>query len=327
MKLKISIIVPIYKVESFLHKCINSILAQTFTDFELILVNDGSPDKCGSICDQYAKTDDRIKVIHKQNGGLSSARNAGIEVAKGEYISFIDGDDYIDEEMFEILYHNAIIHSSDVIVCDFEKVTEDENHQKTKCEKEYSVQHFTNIQALHQLYDPKISDRDKWVIACNKLYKRYLFNGSKFEEGKIFEDEFIAHKVLYDCKKITIIPEKLYYYVQRSNSIVGSPFSTKKFDRVYALKERAHYFRTIKQYNLYYLAQRHFMDVFLWYYYKAKSDITDGNKELKTLKKKSNMSLVLMLRNPLISWKQKVLLVSFVINPSFYSFIINWNKE
>lgn len=114
---KISIIVPIYNVEKYIEKCIQSILNQTFSDFELILVNDGSTDSCGEICDKYKKLDDRIIVIHKVNGGLSSARNAGIDIARGEYIGFIDSDDYIHEKMYEILYNNAITYNSDIVIC------------------------------------------------------------------------------------------------------------------------------------------------------------------------------------------------------------------
>ncbi|MBA1325633.1 glycosyltransferase [Enterococcus faecium] len=109
-----SIIVPVYKVEKYLRKCVDSILAQTFTDFEVILVDDGSPDNSGKICDEYAEKDNRVRVIHKENGGLSSARNAGIDVARGKYLGFVDSDDYIDEDMYEILYENLKIHDADI---------------------------------------------------------------------------------------------------------------------------------------------------------------------------------------------------------------------
>ncbi|WP_227166600.1 glycosyltransferase, partial [Enterococcus faecium] len=111
---EISIIVPVYKVEKYLRKCVDSILAQTFTDFEVILVDDGSPDNSGKICDEYAEKDNRVRVIHKENGGLSSARNAGIDVARGKYLGFVDSDDYIDEDMYEILYENLKIHDADI---------------------------------------------------------------------------------------------------------------------------------------------------------------------------------------------------------------------
>src|SRR5690625_1367019 len=119
MTLEISIIVPVYNLEDYLHKCIDSILAQTFTNFELILVNDGSTDRSSEICEEYASIDHRIRVIHKKNGGVASSRNAGLEVAKGEYIGFVDNDDYINEYMFETLYNNARTYSSDILFCDY----------------------------------------------------------------------------------------------------------------------------------------------------------------------------------------------------------------
>lgn len=117
MSLKISIIVPVYKVEPYIHKCVDSILAQTFKDFELILVDDGSPDNCGQICDEYAQKDSRVKVIHKENGGVSSARNVGIDTALGEYITFIDPDDIIEQNMYQVLFEHAIKYSADIVVC------------------------------------------------------------------------------------------------------------------------------------------------------------------------------------------------------------------
>ncbi|MFZ3577233.1 glycosyltransferase family 2 protein, partial [Virgibacillus sp. DJP39] len=128
MDYKLSIIVPVYKVEQYLAKCIDSILNQTYKDFELILVNDGSPDNCSDICDSYMKKDNRIKVIHKANGGLSSARNAGIQIARGEYIGFVDSDDFIHRRMYEVLYKNAFKYLSDIVVCDYSQVQEGEKY-------------------------------------------------------------------------------------------------------------------------------------------------------------------------------------------------------
>jgi glycosyltransferase involved in cell wall biosynthesis len=317
MNPKISIIVPIYNVEKYLNKCIDSILAQTFIDFELILVNDGSPDNCGEICNEYAKKDSRIKVIHKENGGVSSARNTGIEIAKGQYFGFIDSDDTIHEKMYEILYQNAVQYSSDIVLCDFLEVNEDENPEE-KNKTEFSLLHYSNIQALYHLYTTEAGKSDMWVYPWNKLYKGWLFNDLRFKEGRIYEDEFMAHEILYSSTKVTCVNEKLYNYLQRPDSYIGSKFSKRKFDRVYALKERADFFRTIKQNYLHNLAQRHFIDVFIFYYFKAKFEISNAKKELKELKKIFYRSLVYLLRNPLIGWKQKLTLIVFFINPVIY---------
>jgi glycosyltransferase involved in cell wall biosynthesis len=315
---KISIIVPIYNVEKYLSKCIDSILAQTFSDFELILVNDGSPDNCGEICDKYGEKDERIKVIHKENGGLSSARNAGIKMATGIYLGFIDSDDYIDEKMYEILYLNAVNHSSDVVVCDFLKVSEGECLLNSKSELEIDVLHFTNKQALEQLYISEKEQRVKWVIACNKLYKRSLFDHLEFKLNRLYEDEFIAHEILYKSSKVTLITKQLYYYVQRENSIVGSSFTIKKLDRVYALKERADFFRGIKETDLHNQAQRQFMDVFFWYFHKTKFEILNAEKELRDLKKVFNKNLFFLLKNPHISRRNKLALILFTLLPFAY---------
>lgn len=324
MNPEISIIVPIYKVEPYIRKCVDSILAQTFTDFELILVDDGSPDSCGEICDNYAKADPRITVIHKENGGLSSARNAGIKIAKGKYIGFVDSDDYINEKMYEVLYNNAVLHSSDLVVCDFLKVNVTHG-TKQYGDMEPELQHFTNIQALNQLYqsndgalDPMGRDCEKWILTWNKLYKRCLFEDLKFKEDRIYEDEFIAHRILYKSSKIISVSGELYYYVQRPNSIVNSPFTTKKFDKVYARKERADFFREIKQYELHDKAMKSYMEVFFWNYLVAKSGLTDVKKELKDLKKTLNKSILFMMKNPHISSKQKIAIAIFIVNPFIY---------
>lgn len=313
---KISIIVPIYNVEKYLPKCIDSILSQTFSDFELILVDDGSPDNCEEICDNYANIDSRIRVVHKENGGLSAARNTGIEMAKGQYLGFIDSDDYIDEKMYEVLYTNAISFSSDIIVCDFLKVFEDETQIKSKSKTNSKITHFTNKEALNQLYSKDKEQR--WVIVCNKLFKRTLFTNLAFKVGKLYEDEFIAHKLLYSCSKVTLITEPLYYYVQRKNSIVGSAFSVKKLDRVYALDDRAEFFRGIREIQLHHEAQRQFMDVFFWYYIKTNFEVQHAKAALSKLKKVFNRNLLFLLRNPLITKKNKVALILFAIHPFVY---------
>ena len=223
---KISIIVPVYNVERYLGKCINSILNQTFADFELILVDDGSTDRSGYICDDYKKKDNRIKVIHKENGGLSSARNAGLDIAKEKYIGFVDSDDFINKNMYEFLYKDIKVNNSDIAICDYEEVYENEkgiNYQESNS----STLVLTNIEALWKIYDKKGWN---YVIAWNKLYKKYLFDDIRFPIGKIHEDEMIAHEVLYKANKITYNNKKLYYYLQRENSIMGKKFNINRLD-------------------------------------------------------------------------------------------------
>lgn len=177
-KPKISIIVPVYNVEKYLERCLDSILSQSFNAFELILVNDGSTDNSYKICEKYSYNDKRIKLINKENGGLSSARNAGIEASQGEYIGFIDSDDYIDKFMYEILYNYAEKNKSDIVICKYKKV--DANFGMNE-NLNYNVEeiNYSNFQALNQLYE---ENNIEFVVMWNKLYKRSLFDNIKFPD-------------------------------------------------------------------------------------------------------------------------------------------------
>src|SRR5690625_3020192 len=215
MDIEISIIVPVYNLERYLPKCIDSILAQTFTNFELILVNDESTDASGEICEKYASIDHRIKVIHKKNGGVASSRNAGLEVAKGQYIGFVDNDDYISKYMFETLYNNAKTYSSDIVVCDYSNVYERSSQDMELFTTDYQIQHYNNIEGLNQLYT---TNNITFVVPWNKLYKKHLFDNTQYKFGSINDDENIVHELLYHSHKTTYIQSSLYYYVQRIRS-------------------------------------------------------------------------------------------------------------
>ena len=251
---KISIIVPVYNAETYIHKCIQSVLAQTFTNFELILINDGSSDTSGAICDEYLKIDNRILVVHKKNEGVASARNTGLKVAKGKYIGFVDSDDFINKKMYELLYNAAEKYTSELIVCDFIRLEEHQFLETQTINTKYEIKHRTNLQALNQLYKLENGNDElmgraglKMILACNKLYKRTLFENNLYRNGKIYEDEFIIHRILYACSKITYIPVPLYYYLQREGSIVHTNFSIKKLDRIDALKDRVDFFKEKKR--------------------------------------------------------------------------------
>ena len=208
----VSIIVPIYKVEQYLRECIDSILDQTFTDFEVILVDDGSPDNCPHICEEYAKIDSRIKVIHKENGGLSSARNAGLDYvfknSNCKYISFIDGDDFVANDFLEKLV--CAIDGCDMSVCYYFR------YAKDKCTKIVGGKHCVDSEQYWYLSLPEASG----IVMWNKLYKKDLFSNIRFKEGTIIEDEFIRHYLICQCKKINIIDKALYYYRWNPTSIM-----------------------------------------------------------------------------------------------------------
>jgi len=216
----VSIIVPIYKVEPYLRRCLDSIVNQTYTNLEIILVDDGSPDGCPQICDEYAAKDKRIIVIHKENGGLSDARNAGLDICKGEYISFVDSDDWISEKYTESLLDIARKERADIIVGKFKKIFDEKMYierDPTNCR--YSIEVLNNRQSVEKLFG---NDSIYFGIACGKLYSRTLLKNIRFPTGFLHEDDYILYKILYSSKKTIFIDFPLYFYFQRKNSIMGS---------------------------------------------------------------------------------------------------------
>ncbi len=236
----ISVIVPVYQVEEFLARCVDSLLRQTYRNIEVILVDDGSPDRCGEICDQYARRDPRIRVIHKDNGGLSDARNAGIGSAKGDFISFVDSDDWVHDEYIERLYRLLKSRDADIAICDFIR-TSAENINTDLSEE--VIYEYSNIDALQQYID---KFHVQMVVAWGKLYKKRLFDDVSFPIGRIHEDEFTTHKVLFKARKIVFTTLKLLCYRQREDSIMGAKFKLKnRLDALDALLERSAFFESI----------------------------------------------------------------------------------
>ena len=239
----ISIIVPVYKVEKYLKRCVDSILSQTYTDFECILVDDGSPDKCGYICDEYAEKDQRIRVIHKKNGGLSDARNVGIDAASGEYLSFIDSDDWIHPKMLEILYdgitHNDVLMS----ICAYKRTDDYETFNKIK-EYRFTVRDGMDFLARANSF-PRATYSTA-IVAWNKLYHKSLFKDIRYPYGRIHEDEFTTYKLLYKSGDIAYCDEMLYCYFRNNEGIMKSKYTTKRMDVLAAWEERNRFFKKHK---------------------------------------------------------------------------------
>lgn len=230
---KISIIVPVYKVEKYLHRCIDSILAQTHTNLELILVDDGSPDRCGEICEAYARRDNRIKVIHKENGGLSDARNAGLDWmyanSDAEYISFVDSDDYIHPQMYEKMLQVTERENSDIVACTYSSVFIDEDQKFAQ----YAPVDTTTVEscvALERFYEQYYEFI--WVSVCTKIYRRSIFETLRFRKGIIFEDQDVFPYIIDAAKRITVLPYPFYYYSITPNSLSRSGFSEKYIDTI-----------------------------------------------------------------------------------------------
>lgn len=227
----VSVIVPIYNVDKYLKKCVESVLAQTYAELEIILVDDGSTDGSSKICDEYIEKDSRILVIHKPNGGLSDARNAGLDKAHGEYLVFIDSDDYIHPDMIKILLQNSIDNNLDVSCCNFYFGTnrEDAEFYGTEPDSKCSVYESENrVESLKRI----------GVAACNKLYKSIIFSDIRYPVGKYHEDEWVIHRVLYETARIGHCEAKLYFYYTREGSITQSFDEKKFFDVLEAYEDR-----------------------------------------------------------------------------------------
>ena len=231
----ISVIVPVYRVEPYIHRCVDSILAQTYTDFELILVDDGSPDNCGEICDEYAQKDSRVVVIHQENGGLSAARNAGIDWSfansDSQWLTFVDSDDWVHEEMLRLLLDANIQHGTHISICSY-------------------------VETSGKTIDIQMSDSQVWkskdfyltkhvnaTIACAKLYHKLLFSQLRYPVGKIHEDEFTTYKILFDVDKIAYLSAPLYAYFINPDGITKRTWSPSRLDIFEAFEEQIQYFK------------------------------------------------------------------------------------
>lgn len=232
----ISVIVPVYKVEQYLERCVNSILSQTFANFELILIDDGSPDNCGAICDAYEKKDKRVHVIHQENGGLSAARNAGIEWmfsnSSSEWLTFIDSDDWVHEKYLEVMLDTVLNTKTQIVVCAY-KETEGEN---------VVIKEIVNGK-VHETEEFYCNYHVNATIACGKLYERKCFEKIRFPKGKIHEDEYVTHRILFMFSKLSYVEEPLYSYYVNKEGITKSGWSPKRLDSIEAIARQICYMR------------------------------------------------------------------------------------
>ena len=308
----ISVIVPVYNVEKYLEKSINSIINQTYNNLEIILIDDGSTDSSGKICDRYEKLDKRIKVIHQKNGGLSKARNIGIDNAKGKYIGFIDSDDFIKEDMYEILYKTIKDTNSDMAMCRvldcFGKIPDIDN-------SESKIFVYEPMQAIKKVMEAE----DVSVHAVSKLYKKALFDkGLRFEIGRTSEDAIIMVELIDNCKRIAYINSYEYYYIHRENSITTKKFSSKNYDVIYAYK---------KNYDILSKKYPELLDIaktrLCWAYFNVldnmiKSNYKIDNKIVKYLR--NNFKFII--KNNYFTKSRKISMIILKVNTKIYSFAI-----
>lgn len=239
----ISVIVPVYEVEPYLRRCVDSILVQTFADFELILVDDGSPDRCGAICDEYAQKDVRVHVIHQKNGGLSAARNAGIDWAfansDSQWLTFIDSDDWVHPHMLEYMYSAVQRHNMRLCICAY-----------TEFEIERPLERYKSVTSYTSPVESYYVEN--WVqstVACAKLYYKECFSEIRYPNGKIYEDGYVTYKLLFMNKEIAVIDEPLYAYYINPNGITKSGWTPARMDGIQSLEEQLRYF-TVHKFDL-----------------------------------------------------------------------------
>ena len=233
----ITIVVPVYKVEEYLARCVDSIINQTYKDFELLLVDDGSPDNCGKMCDEYAEKDKRIFVIHQKNGGLSAARNTGInwfyEQNRSDYITFVDSDDWLHPEYLRTLMSGITETNLKISVCNYKRVTGEIPHEN-----------YEN--AEYELTTPEdflVNHSWQYNYAWGKLYHKSVFDDVRYPVGKNFEDTFTTYKVLHKCEKIAYTDLPLYYYLRNETGISRSPWNTSELVIFDAMQEQMQFYK------------------------------------------------------------------------------------
>lgn len=226
----ISVVIPIYNVEKYLERCIDSVINQTYQNLEIILINDGSPDGCATICEKYEVNDKRVKIIKQKNKGLAETRNIGINHSTAEYLIFIDSDDYINKDMIKTLYENLITHKGDISSCGHYQIY---NNNIEKNTHNSVIIELTSEEALKSFLYTHIVD----VVTWNKLYKKELFKDIRFPKGKLYEDHYTIYKILDKADKIIYNSTPLYYYCKRDTSIGGCSFNKRLFELEDALVE------------------------------------------------------------------------------------------
>ena len=306
----ISVIVPVYKTEAYLRQCVDIIRNQTYRNLEIILVNDGSPDGCGALCEELARKDSRIRVIHKENGGLSSARNAGLDAIRGEVVSFVDSDDWIAPEMYTCLYSLMQQHQAQIAAGGLQ--TDTGKHYNTAYPLSKAVDVFTSLEALREV---TINQRITNSV-CDKLWDSALFDNIRFPEGVLFEDIRTTYKLLEKTNRVVYTPQPMYIYRVMEESISRGKFHPRMLENVYAVKERADYYQNHFP-ELYGHAVAEYIRIGLMQIWAARKthSCAEQRKELiRELKKPMPTEAI-----KLINWQNKVKLGALSVGvPVFY---------
>lgn len=311
----ITVIIPVYNVEQYLKKCIESIIFQTYQNLEIILVNDGSTDASGKICDLYEKKDSRIQVIHKENGGLSDARNAGLQIMSGAYLLFVDSDDYLSNDYIQLLYLAAKNNNAEICVSD---IVEFQGNVilKEKRQKPF-LRTYTSEEALKVIFMQKEFD----TSACGKLFLASLFKGIFFQKGILYEDFDLIYKIVDQAEKIVFLNEAKYYYLHRPNSIMSSSFQTQKLVLIKIAEEMLN-FVEINYPNIRDAAIRRY--VYSNFYLLGRAI---NNKDFRAETKKMRKNILryrnVIFKNKEVILKEKIAVLCLFFGNSIYK--IFWN--
>lgn len=278
----ISVIIPIYNVERYLRRCVDSVIRQTYENLEIWLVDDGSTDGSGRICDEYSNLDKRIKVIHQNNIGLSGARNSALDRMTGQYVYFVDSDDFIRDNTIQHLFDAMVEEKADMVIAHLEEGNQDSfSSQSVSCDSA-TVISMGRDDAIKALF----SDNYKGIMvpAWGKLYRSELLTNIRFPIGKIHEDEFVAHEILFKCKIIAISDAVLYYHFRRSGSITNETYSIRNLDAVEAVLQRCEFFREKGDRTMYFLAVRDYLRRVQWHYYSIKKHLIEHKEEAEVIR-------------------------------------------
>lgn len=290
METAISVIVPIYRVEKYLPACIDSILNQTFTDFELILVDDGSPDRCPEICDETAKRDARVRVIHQANAGLSAARNAGIEIAHGEWLGFVDSDDYIAPQFYEKLYQTAQRTDADCVMCSVQNVDESGKSIDSALMR-VADEVKTGQEVLQKIGRDDVTP---YLTAWNKLYRRKLFNTLRYPSGRQNEDVFVFAELFCQVQRAACVAEPLYFYRKRIDSIMNSAVTLRNLDEMWAYVNCFEHLQQDDEESILKETERRGFAKLTGVYYRVTEEDRHSNKMKQAKKAQWNIAMRLM---------------------------------
>lgn len=279
----ISVIVPVYKVEKYLCRCVDSLLIQSYGNLEILLVDDGSPDGCPAICDAYAARDSRVRVIHQENRGLSGARNSGIDVARGEYLAFVDSDDYVSPEFIRELYEAVKATGCRIAQCRFAYVRGEALSETEGAHRRMSI--FRGEELMGKLYGADEEEITFFVVAWNKLYHRELFAGGiRYPEGRVHEDEATTHRLFHEGQELVFVEKALYGYFLGNSGSITSNFSRKRLAWLTAQEERIAFFRENGYEALLPLAWKRLCDACITFCFRCTDDVEEASALKKELK-------------------------------------------